>query len=202
MQPIQFLKLGGPVVGFILAGSVLAVAAFLERVICFHQARINVARFLQEIEAYLRDKNLAAALRHCETCDSPVARIVKTGLSHLHQPRERLRAKLEEATLSEVPELEKHVGILAVVAHVSPLLGLLGTVTGMVKTFQAIAQKSSTGTVPVAALANGIWEALITTLVGLMVAIPVLVSYRYLEYFLDRIKYDMERAVQAVLNYA
>lgn len=201
MQPLQFLKLGGPIVGVILAASVLALAAFLERIIRFHQAHIDADRFLREIEAFLREKNLGAALRHCDLCDSPVARIVKIGISHLREPRERLRGKLEEASLIEVPELEKHVGILAVVAQVSTLLGLLGTVTGMVKTFQAIARKGA-GVVDPALLAGGIWEALITTVVGLMVAIPVLVAYRYLEYFLNRIKFDMERAVQAVLNFA
>ncbi len=201
MQPLQFLKLGGPIVGVTLAGSVVALAAFLERVIRFHQARIDADRFLREVEVFLREKNVSAALRHCDALDSPVARIVKVGIAHLREPRERLRGKLEEASLIEVPELEKHVGILAVVAQISTLLGLLGTVTGMVKTFQAIAKKSA-GSVDPSLLAGGIWEALITTVVGLMVAIPVLVAYRYLEYLLNRLKFDMERSVQAVLNMA
>ena len=110
---------------------------------------------------------------------------------------------MEEVALLELPKLEERLGILATVAHIAPLLGLLGTVIGMIRAFQAIQTKTETmNFVSTGDLAAGIWVALITTACGLSVAIPTVVAYNYIRHYVKIIQHDMERAASRVLALA
>ena len=190
----------GPVGYVIIMCSVIALAAFIERFIRIHQVRIDTDRFLKEIAYWLGERNVGEALKLCEQVRSPVARVVRVGLLHADEPKERLENRLENVALVEIPKLEQRMGVISTVVQVAPLLGFLGTVTGMIKAFQTIESKATQ--VTPADLAKGIWEALLTTALGLMVAIPFLLGYLYLRGLIQEIQRDMERAATLVMDFA
>ena len=132
------------------------------------------------------------ALERCDEAHGPAVRVIQAGLLKREMPLADLRESLQEVAQLQVPRLEKNISILATVGYVSPLLGLLGTVTGMIHVFQTVG--GARGTVPVGELAGGIWEALLTTAAGLVVAIPVYVAYNYLVSRMGSEVNDMERA--------
>jgi biopolymer transport protein ExbB len=116
--------------------------------------------------------------------------------------KEEIKQAMEDAALYEVPKLEKNLTTLATVAHISPLLGLLGTVTGLVRCFQVIQIKASSSTpVNPGDLAGGIWEALITTVAGLIIAIPMFVIYYYLVNAVNSFIWEMERSATELVNF-
>ena len=141
------------------------------------------------------------ALDMCNTTKGPIARILKSGIMKYDKPRLDMKEAIEDAGVHEVPLLEKNLGVLATIAHIAPLLGLLGTVTGMVEAFQVIEEKAM-GMSPVnpGDLAGGIWEALITTVGGLSVAIPCYVAYNYLVSRVDNFVLDMEKSATELVN--
>jgi len=118
------------------------------------------------------------------------------------RPRPQIKEAIEDAALYEVPKLEKNLSVLATLAHISPLLGLLGTVTGMVRCFQTI-QAKATSFHPVSPgdLAGGIWEALLTTVIGLAVAIPTFVAYNYLVNRVNSFILELEKASTELVNF-
>jgi biopolymer transport protein ExbB len=199
---IAIITKGGIIVYLIIAASIFALSSFLERLIRLKSFKINTDKFLIEIEKLVKDEKLKEAIALCDSYNSPITRIVKAGLSHVTISRDRMTARLEEAALLEFPLLEAQLGVLATVAHISPLLGLLGTVNGMIKAFQVIQEKASaTGLATPADLAQGIWMALITTALGLAVAIPTVVAYNYIFHQVQGIKHDMEKAATKVLSW-
>jgi len=197
-----FMK-GGILVYLILLCSIFALSSFIERLVKLHSCKINADLFLDQIEQLVRRDNIHEAISLCQKYNSPVARVVHAGLSHIGTSREKMTIILEEAALREFPTLESGLGILSTVAHISPLLGLLGTVNGMIKAFQVIQEKSqATGLASPGDLAQGIWMALITTALGLAVAIPTIVAYNYIFHRVEKIKHDMEKAATKALTFA
>jgi len=196
-----FLK-GGPVMWPILFCSVFALAIIVDKFISLHRDRIDVHDFLKKLLEKLKRKDVGGALNLCDQYHVGVCRILKAGILKFDRTREEIKESIEEAFLYEVPKLEKNLNILATIAHVSPLLGLLGTVTGMVRCFHTIQVKTMAfNPVSAADLAGGIWEALLTTVFGLVVAIPTFVAYNY---FANRINYlilEMEQASTELLNF-
>lgn len=172
------LQKGGPVMIPIIMGSILAVAIVIERMIHFHRAEIDIEKFMLGIKNILKKGNFVEAVSICDSTPGPVAHILKEGILHHDESKEEMKESIEEAGLHEIPRLEKNLSVLATIAHIEPLLGLLGTVTGMIKCFMKIQQLQ--GVVNPGDLASGIWEALITTAAGLVVAIPTYVAYNYL----------------------
>jgi biopolymer transport protein ExbB len=141
------------------------------------------------------------AIDLCEKTNGPIARILKEGLLKHDRPRAEIREAIEDASIHEVPLLERRLPVLATIAHITPLLGLLGTVTGMVEAFQVIQEKSSLLTpINPGDLAGGIWQALLTTVLGLCVAIPTYVAYNYLTSRIDGFVLDMEKSATDLLN--
>lgn len=197
------IKKGGVIVWIILGCSVLALASFIEKLMVIHKTRIDTEKFLAEIEILVRQNQIGEAERLCMKYNTPVTRVVKAGITHLSSTRERIMNRMEEVALIELPRLEERLGLLATVAHIAPLLGLLGTVTGMIKAFQVIQEKSGTmNVVNPADLAEGIWAALITTACGLSVAIPTFVAYNYLRHYVKHIQHEMDRAASRILTLA
>ena len=203
MGIVTIVTKGGFLVYLILLCSIFALSSFIERLIKLHSYRINTDTFLNEIEQLVDEDNIPQACKLCDRFNSPVSRIVKAGLTHLDMSKEKLMVNLEEAALHEFPHLEARLSILSTVAHIAPLLGLLGTVNGMIKAFQVIQEKShATGLASPGDLAQGIWMALITTALGLAVAIPTVVAYNYIFNRVQKIKHDMEKAATKVLSFA
>ena len=185
----------------ILLCSVIAFAIVIERLIRLRGEQINTKSFMEQISKSLKRNKVMEALELCDRTGGPIANILKAGILKHDRPRHEVREAIEDASIHEVPRLERNLPVLATVAHVAPLLGLLGTVTGMVAAFQVIESKaSSLNPVNPGDLAGGIWEALMTTVFGLCVAIPTYVAYNYLVSRVDGFVLDMERSATDLLN--
>lgn len=189
---------GGPMLWVILFASAAAITVFIERVLHYHRAQINSTEFLNGVRTVLKRDNVVEALSICDATYGPVARLVKTAILSREYGRERVREALEEAGLAEVPRLEEKLSLLATIAQLAPLLGLLGTVLGFIKIF---AQMEHDGLMAnIASLSTGVWEALICTAAGLAVAIPAHAAYNYLVNRVNEIVLDMEKAANEIVN--
>lgn len=198
MAPWQVFIAGGPVMWPILLCSVGALAIILERFYYLSRSKIDAPALLSKVLDNVKHKRIAEAVKECEKIPGPLSRMLKEGLLKYGKPHDEIKEKLEDASLYEIPLLERRMTALATIAHISPLLGLLGTVTGMVRAFQVIQIKAS---VSPADLAGGIWEALLTTVFGLMVAIPAYVFYNILVSKINTIVLDMERSATELVNF-
>lgn len=185
---------GGLVMWPILLCSIVALTIVIERMLTLSRIESDSSNLLARVTKRLEDRELAQAERLCDqTPTTPLARMVKSGIQKYGRPRNEIRETLEETGASGVPLLEQHLPILGTIAHMTPLLGLLGTVLGLVRCFQVIQEKATT-TYPVhpGDLAGGIWEALLTTIFGLFVAIPAYAMYNYLVYRVNHLVVQME----------
>lgn len=198
----EWMQKGGPLMYPILLCSILGVAIIIERLVTFYRAKIDTKKFIENISESLKRNKVVEALEKCSATPGPIAAILKAGIMKHDRPKHEIKEAIMEEASFEVPKLEKHLSILATIAHISPLLGLLGTVTGMVRTFQVIQQKaSSLAPINPSDLAGGIWEALITTVAGLAVAIPMFVAYNYLISIVDSFVLDMEKSATDLVNF-
>ena len=197
----EFMQRGGPVMWPIVLCSVIAFAIVMERLIALRREEIDTKGFMEQIAKALKRNKIMEAIDLCERTKGPIAQILRAGILKHDRSRSEIREAIEDASIHEVPRLEKNLPVLATVAHIAPLLGLLGTVTGMVAAFQVIETKaSSVNPVNPGDLAGGIWEALLTTVLGLCVAIPTYVAYNYLVSRVDGFVLDMERSATDLLN--
>ncbi len=185
----------------ILLCSIIGFGIILERLYYFHKINIDAVVFMNTIEDALKRNKIAEAVKTCEDIKCPIAVIVKAGLLKHDRPRQEIREAIEDAGHQEVSKIERHVKILATIAHISPLLGLLGTVVGMAKVFQIIQIKTAAFN-PVSAvdLAGGVWQALLTTTAGLMVAVPAIAAYHYLSAKVQDFALEMERSATELIN--
>src|SRR5512140_3691524 len=193
-----FLAKGGPVLWLILLSSAVALVVFIERFLHCHRAQINSLEFLNGVKTVLKRDNVVEALSICDATPGPVARLVRTAIINREHGRERVREALEEAGLAEVPRLEEKLNLLATIAQLTPLLGLLGTVLGFIQTFMRMQEAGLHAHVGL--LAGGVWQALICAAAGLAVAIPAHAGYNYLVSRVNSIVLDMERAATEIVN--
>lgn len=201
-QRIDIIHKGGPVMLPIILCSMFGLAVAIEKNWQLYKAKIDTDKFLQDILATIRRLKIQEAVQICDSVKSPISRILKAGILKHDRPKEEIKQAMEDASLYEIPKLEKNLIALATVAHISPLLGLLGTVTGLVRCFQVI-QSSASSFVAVnpGDLAGGIWEALITTVAGLIVAIPMFVIYNYLASKINSFILEMELSATELVNF-
>jgi len=199
---VAIIHKGGPIMIPIILCSIFGFAISIEKRWQLHKAKIDTEKFLKGILDTIQRLKIKEAIEMCQSVQSPVSRILKAGIMKYNQPKEEIREAMEDASLYEIPKLEKNLTVLATIAHISPLLGLLGTVTGLVRCFQTIQEKTSMFTpINPADLAGGIWEALITTVGGLMVAIPIFVIYNYLVSRVNSFILEMERSATELVNF-
>jgi biopolymer transport protein ExbB len=198
----QVFLAGGPVMWPILLCSIFAFAIILEKFWHLHKIKIDTQEFLGNILEQMKRHQIKDALQICDNTKSPISHILKAGILKYDRTRDQIKEAIEDASLYEIPKLEKNLSALATIAHISPLLGLLGTVTGMVRCFQVI-QAKTTSFHPVSPgdLAGGIWEALLTTVAGLIVAIPTFVAYNYLVSHINNFILEMEKASTELINF-
>jgi len=197
----DIVQKGGPMMYLIILSSILAFGVVIERIYNFNRARIDANKFMDDIIKVLKRNKIIEAIEMCNATPGPIAHIIKAGILKHDRSKSEIREAVEEAAQLEIPRLEKHLPILATIAHITPLLGLLGTVTGMIKSFQVIQQKAlAMAPVNPGDLAGGVWEALLATLAGLAVAIPTYVAYNYLVSQVDSLVYDMERSATDLVN--
>lgn len=196
---IKILIQGGPLLWLILIGGLTAMIIFFERWFHIHRAKIKTDDFLNGILNILSRHNVAEALTICKETPGPVAYLARTAIMHFNQQPVLIERAIDEAALTEIARLERHFTTLATIAHIAPILGLLGTVAGMIQAFIAMQQKAPL--VPAADLAGGIWMALITTAAGLIVAIFAYFTYNVLVSKAAAIVLDMERAANEITGF-
>src|SRR5436190_15929511 len=194
----DFLNLGGFMLVVILLTSAVAAVVFIERYLHCHRAQINSTEFLNGVRTVLKRDNVVEALSICDATAGPVARLVKTAILNRDFGRERVREALEEAGLTEVPRLEAKLNLLATIAQLAPVLGLLGTVLGFMRMFRQMQEAGLNA--HVGQLSSGIWQALVCAAAGLAVAIPAHAGYNYLVSRVNSIVLDMERAATDIVN--
>lgn len=194
----ELLKHGGPMMYLLLVVSAVAAAVFIERLLHYHRAQINSAEFLNGVRNVLKRENVVEAISICEATPGPVARLVKIAILNRESGRDGVREALEEAGLLEVPRLENKLNLLATIAQIAPIMGLLGTVLGFMTVFSDIEALGLNAHSP--RLASGVWEALVCTAFGLAIAIPSYAGYNYLVSRVNSIVLDMEKASTEILN--
>jgi biopolymer transport protein ExbB len=198
MKLPELLSYGGAPLWLILFSSAVAVAVFIERFLHCHRAQINSTEFLNGVRTVLKRNNVVEAISICDATPGPVARLVKTAILNREHGRERVREALEEAGLTEVPRLEEKLNLLATIAQLAPLVGLLGTVVGFYETFKLMQEAGLHA--HVGQLTQGVYKALVCGAAGLAVAIPAHAGYNYLVSRVNSIVLDMERAATEIVN--
>lgn len=186
----EIVKAGGIMMGPIILASILAAAIILERLWTLQTKRVLPAELTEKVwrwveQGQIQDKHIVALQQN-----SPLGKILAAGLANRHRDRAVIKEAIEDAGRHVVHELDRFIGALGTIASLSPLMGLLGTVLGMIQTFNAI---TAGGMGDPAAMAGGIGVALITTAAGLTVAIPALIAYRYLRGKVQDLVVQMEK---------
>ena len=199
-EAFEFLKNGGVVMIPIALGSVIALAIFLERMWSLRKSRIVPADLIQSVLELVKSKDFKKARDLCLTSNSPAGRILQAGLDAREAKRQDVKERFEETGRQEVARMERFIEAMGTTASVEPLLGLLGTVTGMIGVFKKVVKTADTGAVDPGQLAGGISQALITTAAGLSVAIIAYVGYRYLQSKSQRRVLEMEEGSMALLD--
>ncbi len=174
----DFFAKGGVVAWPIILCSVVALAIFVERLIFLARIRIRGYGLVKKVAQHIRNSESARALELARESESPMGRVLVEAIKVVDQDPETLETVIINSTGGEVRELSRYLQTLATIANIAPLLGLLGTVVGMIKAFMVIQQMG--GKVNAAVLAGGIWEAMLTTALGLSVALPTMVAHSYL----------------------
>ena len=198
LNPYELMTKGGIVMWPILLTSIVAVAVIIERFISLRRASIDTQEFMETMRQVLRRNRIQEALEICDETDAPVARIMKAGILHHNRSIAEIRQSVEDAGRMEIPRLERYLSALATCSSIAPLLGLLGTVVGMIKAFAEITSKGVN--VSPTDLAEGISNALITTGAGLTIAIPCLVFYNYFISRVDNMIVEMEISSSELVN--
>ena len=188
---IKLVIKGGPFMYPIIFCSVVCLAIFIERLLVLRRERIIPKSFIEKVEEFVTRDKIEDAIFLCQGNSSSIARIFLAGLKNVGRGMWLVKEAIEEKGRREGVILERNIGILLTIANLSPLLGLLGTVSGMIKTFNAISVHGAGSSAP---LAGGIAEALITTAAGLLVAIPTLVAYRFLTDKAQLLIFEMEES--------
>jgi len=187
---LTLVQEGGPVMWILVVVAVFSAVVFLERLLHLHRAQIDSEDFFKGIRNILKRGNIVEALSICEETPGPCARIVRVAILHHDEQRNDIIASVEEAGLTEIPRLERNMNLLATVAQIAPLLGLLGTVLGLMQILMAMAADAPL--IYSGDLVAGLRVALLTTAAGLAVAIPVYVAYNLLVSRVETILLDME----------
>ncbi len=194
----DFIQKGGPLMWLLLLASIVVVGVFFERMTYLRRVQIDVGDFLRGLANLIRRGGYEDAQIECKLTSGPVARVVYAAILRHDLPRTDLKEIVQEAGQLEVPDLEVHLPILAVLAQACPLIGLLGTVTGMIHAFVTISTQG--GFVTANTLSNGIYQSLLTTAGGLVVGIPAYVAHSYLSSRVNALIHDMERAGIEIVN--
>ncbi|OGV57687.1 MAG: hypothetical protein A2283_03115 [Lentisphaerae bacterium RIFOXYA12_FULL_48_11] len=196
---MDLLREGGPVCWVIVACGLFAFGVFIERGLHLHRARIKYDDFLKGIFNILGRNNIQEAIAICEETPGPVAYLVKTAILHRDDPKDVIRNAVDDASLAEISRMERRLVVIATVAQIAPLLGLLGTVLAMVQGLIVLQQQAKLiQSVDIMGLLS---QALICTAAGLTVAIPCYAAFNLLVVKIDRLVLDMERAKSELVGF-
>ena len=196
----DILALGGVIMIPIALGSVVALTIFLERIWSLQQAKINPDGVAEKILELAKKADIKGAREECLKSNSPLGRLLLSGLDVAGRPVTEVKMVLEDVGRREVSRMERYIEAIGTTASIEPLLGLLGTVIGMIQVFQKVVITSREGAIDPGQLANGIWQALITTAAGMSVAIVAFIGYRYLLSRSNRHSVDLEESALELMG--
>lgn len=175
---LQLLEDGGVVLILIIVLSLVAAVIIIERLLFFRKIRIDEGQTIRRLESTLAKGRYDEALAICDNNPSPVTNLMKVGIEHRDFTEEFIKARITDAANMEIPKMERALSFLGTIAHIAPLLGLLGTVTGNIEAFGVLGSANAVG--DPSQLAGGIAEALVTTAAGIIVSIPAVIFYNHL----------------------
>jgi len=181
---------GGWIMIPILALSIIAIYIFVERYIAINKASVEDANFMNNIKDFIHNDRLDSALSLCKNNNSPIARMIEKGLSRIGKPLNDINASIENVGKLEVARLEKNIAWLSTAAGAAPMIGFLGTVTGMVRAFYDMSMAGNN--IDIQLLSSGIYEAMVTTVAGLIVGIIAYICYNVLVARIEKLVFILE----------
>jgi len=184
-----WIEAGGVMMIPIILASIVALAIIIERFVYLRQVRLDSDLFMEKIRRVLGADRVEEALSICKNTPGPIPGLIRAGIEERGGTKEEIKEAIEEEATREMPALERYLPALGTIANISPLLGLLGTVLGMIKSTDVLATQGTANTV---GLVGGISVALVTTAAGLVVAIPVLVAHNYFVHRINSLILEME----------
>ncbi|MBN2875037.1 MAG: MotA/TolQ/ExbB proton channel family protein [Spirochaetales bacterium] len=194
---LDFIVKGGVVLWIIMALSVAGLAIIIERLLYFRSIKVDEDKLFQRVKASVEKGHFDEAMSICDNNESPLSALIKVGIEYRSYPEAAQKEVLKDAAAQEVPRLERNVSALGTIAHIAPLLGLLGTVTGTMEAFGVLGRFGAVADPSI--LAAGVSEALITTVGGIIVAVPAVIFYNYLVTKVNLILLKMENQVTALV---
>jgi biopolymer transport protein ExbB len=194
----ELMSKGGVVMLPIFLCSVIALTVIFERLYYFHKTNETQENLFAPLKKLLMLGHLDQALQLCKQSNGPIGRLLSTGITHKNMPKWKLEETLSVAGQEEINDMGKNIRTLEVIAAISPLMGLLGTVLGMVQAFNKVAEYK--GQVDPSLLAGGIWEALLTTAAGLAVAIPAVVMLHYFDRRIEKKSFVLTKFSQLLVH--
>lgn len=194
-----WINSGGPVMWLISAGAFIALVIFLERFFHLHRAQIKIDDFLNGIITNLTRGNDLEAVSICDQTPGPAAHLVRTALLHRTDPKDDMIKSVQQAGIREIPRLERHMNLLITLAQVLPMLGLLGTVLGLLQMLAAL--QAGSPLAEIGDLSGGLWKALLTTAAGLISGIPAYAGYHFLVSRVESIALDMEQTAGEIIYF-
>jgi len=195
----EMFKYGGPIMYILVFMFAVAVYIFIERLVTLKQASKEESTFMNRIKDYISEGKIESALKLCRETNNPTSRMVEKGISRLGRPMSDVLVAIENVGNMEIANLEKGFVIMATVSGGAPMLGFLGTVTGMVYTFYSMTQKAG-GTVQLSDLSVGMYQAMVTTVGGLIVGILAYFAYNYLVSRVDSVVRILESKTMEFLD--
>lgn len=195
---LEAIKIGGPVMYLLVLSSIISIAVIIDRILYYYR-RSHVSRmvFMQNIREQIVKGDVKRALAHCEEVLAPFSSVVAVGLKAAHLDEKEIQAAMERQVITEAGSLESRIGIVGTIGGTAVYVGLLGTVMGIIHTFQDIAQLGSGG---IDVVIRGIAEALVCTAAGLFVAIPAVIAYNYFVKRISNFVTDMELCASEVVS--
>ena len=190
---LELLQKGGVIMGIILLLSLIGSVIIIERLIFFRKIRVDEEKMINRLKSALEKGHFDEAASICENNPSPITNLMKVGIDHRHYTEAEIKEAIISAANLEIPRMERYLPALGTVAHIAPLLGLLGTVTGNIEAFGVLGEFAAGG--DPRALANGIAEALLTTAAGIIVSIPAIIFYNHLVSKVNHIILRLENRV-------
>ncbi len=202
MNVWQLILAGGPMMWPIITVSVFCAAIIAERFLYLKSLFIDISPFTSRLREKIKHHQIKEAVQLCDTAANPVANILKAAIVKYDRPRQQIKEAIEDAALYEMPKLHKNLPALATLANAAPLLGFLGTVIGLARVFGAIqARSSAMMAVTPADIASGLFQALIATIAGLIVAIPAYIAHNYLAGKVNNFIIETEQAATELINF-
>ena len=195
---LELFLQGGLVMWPILLSSLITIAIIVEKYIVLSRSNVDPKQLMVKIRSALSRNDVASAVDACSKVKAPVANILKSGIINYKYGQQAVKEAIELSGKEEIFHLEKRLSVLANMAGVAPMLGFLGTVTGMILVFHTIEQLG--GNVNPSVLAGGIWEAMLTTAFGLVVGIPALYFYNYFVSRVNRFIFEIENSAEEFLG--